>query len=73
MLAAGTTKALWPTQTKQMFLTGFLGAKLLLKLHQAECFLLYRLAPFSQFFKLIMPYITQCKGNNRFNNYQAGE
>jgi hypothetical protein len=48
MLAAGTPKSLRPTQAKQMFLTGFLSAKLLLKLHQAEGFLLHRLAPFSQ-------------------------
>jgi hypothetical protein len=47
MLAAGTPKALWPAQAKQMFLTGFLSAELFLKLHQAEGFLLHRLAPFS--------------------------
>jgi hypothetical protein len=47
MLAAGTPKALRPTQAKQMFMTGFLSAKLFLKLHQAEWGLLHRLAPFS--------------------------
>jgi hypothetical protein len=47
MLAAGTAKARWPTQAKQMFLTGLLSAKLFLKLHQTEGFLLHRLAPFS--------------------------
>jgi hypothetical protein len=38
MLAAGTAKSFWPTQAKQMFLAGFLSAKLFLKLHQAESF-----------------------------------
>jgi len=33
VLAAGTTKPVWPAQAKQMFLTGFLCAKLFLKLH----------------------------------------
>ena len=59
MLAAGTPKSLWPMQTKQMLLTGFLSAKLFLKLHQAECFLLHRLAPFSKLFKLIIPYYSE--------------
>jgi hypothetical protein len=56
MLAAGTTKPLWPPQAKQMLLTGLLSAKLFLKLHQAEGFLLHRLAPFIQLFKQIIPY-----------------
>jgi hypothetical protein len=56
MLAAGTAKALWPTHTKQMFLTGFFSAKLFLKLPQAEGFLLHRLAPFIQLFRQIIPY-----------------
>jgi hypothetical protein len=56
MLAAGTPKSLWPPQAKQMFLAGFLSAKLFLKLHQTEGFLLHRLAQFSQLFKLIIPY-----------------
>jgi hypothetical protein len=47
MLAAGTAKALRPTQAKQMFLTGFLSAKLFLKLHQTEWGVLHCLAPFS--------------------------
>jgi len=38
----------WPPQAKQMFLTGFLSAKLFLKLYQAEGFLLHRLAQFKQ-------------------------
>jgi hypothetical protein len=33
-------------------------------LHQAEGFLLHRLALFSQLFRLIIPY-TQSKGSNR--------
>jgi hypothetical protein len=41
---------------KQMLLTSFFSAKLFLKLHQAKCVLLYRLAPFSQIFKAIIPY-----------------
>jgi hypothetical protein len=56
MLAAGTPKPLRPAQTKQMLLAGFLGAKLFLKLHQTEGFLLHHLAPFRQLFRLIIPY-----------------
>jgi hypothetical protein len=56
VLAAGTPKALGPPQAKQMFLTGFFSAKLFLKLHQAEGFLLHRLAPFVKLFRLIIPY-----------------
>jgi hypothetical protein len=56
MLAAGTPKALWPTQTKKMLLTGFLSVKLFLKLPQAEGFLFHRLAQFSQLFKIVIPY-----------------
>jgi hypothetical protein len=51
MLAAGTAESLRPTQAKQMFLTGFLSAKLFLKLHQTEWGLLHHLAPFNQIFK----------------------
>jgi len=43
---SGTLEPLRPTQAKQLLLAGFLGAKPFLKLHQAECFLLYCLAPF---------------------------
>ena len=46
MLTAGTREPLRPAQAKQLLLAGFLGAKPFLKLHQAECFLLYCLAPF---------------------------
>ena len=49
ILATGTTKALWPTQAKQIFLTSFLSTKLFLKLHQAEGFLLHRLVPFTNY------------------------
>jgi len=59
MLAAGTPKSLWPPQAKQMFLTGFLSAKLFLKLYQAEGFLLHRLAQFKQIFKTIILYYSE--------------
>jgi hypothetical protein len=59
MLTAGTAESLGPTQAKQMFLTGFLSAKLFLKLHQAEGFLLHHLAPFSQLFRLIIQYFAE--------------
>jgi len=56
MLAAGTAKALRPAQAEQMFLTGFLSAKLFLELHQTEGFWLHRLAPFCLLFRNIIPY-----------------
>jgi hypothetical protein len=46
MLKAGTPELFWPAQPKQMFLTGYFSAKLFLKLHQAEGFLLHRHSSF---------------------------
>ncbi|MEW6658200.1 MAG: hypothetical protein AB1424_06045 [Thermodesulfobacteriota bacterium] len=58
-LATGTTKSLGTASAKQMFLTGFLVAKLFLKLHQDELCLLYRLATFNQLVRIIIPYYSR--------------
>jgi hypothetical protein len=64
VLATGPAKALGPTQTKQMLLTGFLSAKLFLKFPQAEGLLLHRLAHFTQVFKLIITIFSGARGHN---------
>jgi hypothetical protein len=45
MTTAGALEAFGPTQPKKLFLTGFLGTKLPLKLQQTESFLLRDFAP----------------------------
>jgi len=56
ILSAGTPKPLRPAQAEQKLLAGFLVTKLFLKFHQAVDLLLYRLAPFSQLFELLLPF-----------------
>jgi hypothetical protein len=56
MITARALKAFGPTQSKQLFLTGFLGHKLFLKLQQAKSFLLHKFAPICYLFCLIIAY-----------------
>ena len=50
MTTARALEAFGPTQLKQLFLTGFLGTKLFLKLQQTESFLLHDFAPICYLF-----------------------
>jgi hypothetical protein len=50
MTTARALEAFGPTQPKQLFLTGFLGTKLLLKLQQTESLLLHDFAPICYLF-----------------------
>jgi hypothetical protein len=50
LTTARALEAFGPTQPKQLFLTGFLSAKLFLKLQQTESFLLHDFAPICYLF-----------------------
>jgi hypothetical protein len=61
MTTARALEAFGPTQPKQLFLTGFLGTKLLLKLQKTESFLLHAFTPICYLIYAITAYWPELK------------
>jgi len=61
MTTVRALETLGPPHPKQLFLTGFLSAKLFLKLQQTKSLLLHIFTPFCYKFYIIIAYYTEQK------------